>query len=614
MTTLGEAFIEVHADTRPFAKELNAEVSKIVAGLAKLIKPDSIKAGAGISEGIAEGVTRNSSKVKDSLGKVGDSVDTEAKRWAKALKEPFERLAKGNFILTRIFGQMVTRAGALTGRLLRLGKTVVGLTANLAEFATMSGVLVAEGFKNMIGVGGDVSRALTGIGSSGARVGASLAALGAELAAFAPIALALVAVVGLLIAAFAALAAIIIVAAAPFAMLLNFALALPAALSVLLAIIGPLILAFSDLSDAMELVFEKDPKKFADGLKGLNSPMAALVKTLRSFAPALKQVKDSVQTAFFDPIIKQLGPTLRALLPVILGGFTQIAGAVGGLIANIMKFMQDPAFVSFLAELTGAVADAIVAFGPAMVAILQALAAASQAALPLVLTLIEKFGGFLIEFGKWLEGAISDGRFQKFLDDAIASAKSIWNLIKALIGLFSEMFAQTDEGGRRFLDKITQAVNKFTAWLKSPEGKKALENAVALANAFADAFAIALESVKTTLWVINRIMDAIRWIRNNPIGSALSGAAGIISDQFSGGGVVPRDEIALVHKGEPILDPANSVSQNRSILAEAGMLDVLEGATVVNVYLGTERLEERIDYRIGRNNRANATALKSGPR
>lgn len=613
MTTLGEAFIEIHADTKPFDRELAAKLKAAVAAAGDKVEPEAVKTGRKVSRGVAEGVDKDSNWITRAFRRIGNLFGKEGQSWTDKIKAPFDKMAKGNFILTRLFGQTAIAVGGFTRKLFQLTSVSVRAGAALLAFAAVSGELVATSLKVAIGLGGDFTKVMGNLATAGSEVAASFAAFFAQILSLAPAVIALVGVMFLLVAAIGAIVAILTVALAPFATLIGFLVTLPSLISAVLVVILPLVIALHGVSDALALVFEKDPKKFADGLKKLPPIMQQLVNTLRPLRGEFDKFRASIQTAFLGPILTKLNPFLKQVLPVLRVGFTGIAQAMGNIVLNIMRLLSSRAALDGLATIMGSVAQFMDTNSGTITALIQALGKTAVAMLPTVLELFTKLSGFLTDFAAWIEGAITDGRFQKWLDTAIASAKSIWNLILALIGLFKEMFSQTDEGGRKFLDKITEALNKFTAWLKSPQGMEALKNAVAFANLFADALKLALNYTQFILGVFNKIADVLRWIRDNPILAPVLGAFGT-KKSFSGGGVVPHDEIALVHKGEPILDPANSVGRNRSILQDAGMLDVLSGSTIVNVYLGTEQLDARIERKVATSNVANARALINRPR
>lgn len=621
MTTLGEAFIEVHADTKPFARELATQLKAILKSVDAKISPETIGLGEKIAKGVAEGVDKDSEKIRQSFRRTGNKIGQEGQTWVDKLLAPFQRMAKGNFILTRLFGQTIVAAGRLTQRFGRLGVSAIKVTSSLAELGAAFTLVGVTGLKMLFGLGANATEVLGNFAAAGSNAAKAVGAFGAQLLAFAPSLIGILATVVLLVGAFVALAGVLVVILAPFAGLLNLALLLPSALGVLLSIILPLVIAFKDLGDVMKLVFEKDPKKFAEGLKALNPTMRALVKTIRPFRDEFQRIKDTVQQAFFEPILKRLGPALNEILSVLLVGFSNIASALGQGVAALLEILTKPEMIQALTMIFQGIGDFLAKNSQVLANLFLALTVLANAAMPALLGMLQAFSDFLGRFGEWIQGAITDGRFEKWLQRGKDDLTAIWNLIKSLITLFGEMFNQTDEGGRRFLEKVTQTIDKITAWMKSPEGKQAMKDLVNLANQFADALEMALKFVKFILNTYLAIADVIKWIRDHPIGDVsigktLTGFGGIIGDRFSGGGVVPRDEVAVVHKGEPILDPANSAARNRAILNDAGMLDVLGGQqpVVVNVFLGTEPLDRRIDYRVSRSNQANANLLTSGAR
>jgi hypothetical protein len=616
VTTLGEAWIDVHANTTPFNRELGLKLKESIRGTDKVVGAESKKTGRKISEGVTEGMDRDSNRIRRSLSRIGTFFDTEGKKWLKNLQKPFEKMSKGNFILTRVFGEMALAAGKVAGKFFDLGRTVFNLARGIGEVAFGLGSALIDGLKNLVGVGGDAARTVTSLSTGFTRIGTALAAAGAELISFLPAVAAVIAVISLLAAALGVLLIVLATVAAPFAALLNFALAIPAALTFFLGALLPLIIALHNISDVMKLVGETDAKKFKDGLKKLSPTLQSLTLALRGLMPTFVAVRDSIQRAFFDPIIKQLGPALKTLGPALIAGLTPVAAALGGMIAAVLRFIASPEIQGFLMTVLPMVGQAIKQMTPALIAILSALAAAAAAAMPMILQLVAKFGDFLIQFAAWIQGAINDGRFNQWLQNANDSLAAIWGLVKALIGLFGTLFSNLRVGGQQFLGILTNAINKFTTWLKSPEGQKAMQNMVILAKLVAQAFAIALNKIEQMLGIINKIADVWRWLRDHNLAPSLGGILNFVSGNFSGGGVVPNDQIAMVHKGEPILDPSNSVQQNQKILSDAGMLDVLSTgqAPEVNVFIGTQRLDERIDFRVGRNNRKQAMALTAGSR
>ena len=68
---LGKAFIEVHADTAPFARELASQLDAIVQASDKQVKVSARRLGENVSTEAGEGIRRNKSKVRSGLAEVG---------------------------------------------------------------------------------------------------------------------------------------------------------------------------------------------------------------------------------------------------------------------------------------------------------------------------------------------------------------------------------------------------------------------------------------------------------------------------------------------------------------------------------------------------------------
>lgn len=614
MTTLGEAFIEVHADTKPFAKELGPKLRAILREAETAVDKASVQLGQGAAQGVARGVDRDAPRVQESFRRIGRGLKKEANTWDKIFLAPFQRMARGNFIVTRVFGSMIVGAGRLTKVFLQTTQAAIDLAQGLGSTAKLGALVIARFGEIVTGVGKDATLTLSKMSATAVQASASFAAFAAEAAAALPAIAAVVAIVLALGFALTAVVAVLLTAAAPFAGLIQLALLVPAALSAIVAVVIPLIVAFKDLGDVMKLVFEKDPKKLAEGLKKLSPVMQTLVMTLRPLRGLFQSMANSIQLGLIGPILTVLQPALARLIPQLTFGFTLISQALGNLILSILKLVTSQPVINAIVAAMGQIALFIQNNTPLIVTIIESLGKAAAAALPTVLLLITQFTAFLAKFGEWIEGAITDGRFQVWLDNGIADLRSIWNLISEIFGLFKDMFVVLESDGRDFLNILTSAIKQFRDWVRSPEGKKTLQDMAALAKDIARAFANALPLVHTILSYVSDIYGMWKWIYNHGIGGIVGSALGFGSGaSYSGGGVVPQDQIAMVHQGEPILDPANSVAQNRSILADAGMLDVLSSPTTVNVYIGPERLNERIDYRIGMS-RGNAARALTGTR
>lgn len=66
---LGKAFIEVHADTKPFARELASELNKILKAAEGDVRKSANKVGQTVADGVSKGVDKEGKKVGQSIQK-----------------------------------------------------------------------------------------------------------------------------------------------------------------------------------------------------------------------------------------------------------------------------------------------------------------------------------------------------------------------------------------------------------------------------------------------------------------------------------------------------------------------------------------------------------------
>lgn len=85
---LGKAYIEVHADTKPFARELGRELNRIIKATEAEVKVKSKILGGGIGKGVAAGLKKETPAIKKATGQVVKEV-------SPLLQNGFAKLSKG---------------------------------------------------------------------------------------------------------------------------------------------------------------------------------------------------------------------------------------------------------------------------------------------------------------------------------------------------------------------------------------------------------------------------------------------------------------------------------------------------------------------------------------
>lgn len=573
---LGKAYVEIHADTRPFAKELFAEVNAILAAVEKSIGPASVKLGKEIGDKVGEGLrgqgARIGRNIKDTLDEEVPDVDVDVNVRRSGLRG-FLRDARSQFL------QLGTAARDSFQTIFSGLKTFVANIFNIPEKSPLTGVLTV-----------------------------------------------------LAIAILPALIPLVIGLGAAFADLLGFVALLPGALGALLAILPPLIVGFMGLTKAIELAFEKDPKKFQEGLKAVSPTVGALAKLFREFVPIFERIGAGIEKAFLTPLVKSLRPALRTLLPVLESGFNTLAGSLGRFFGSLITFLGSPRVTSFLTKLFPSLAGAIDRIGPSVIRILDAMTAAAEAALPFLERVGDAFGGFLTDFAELITRSIEDGSFNDFLEDAFRSLREIKDLVFAILDLFRTLFEETDEDGRTMLRILTELFQQFSDFFKSPDGKAFLKDLTELAILFLDnlkliipvaaslavPFIIVSKVINGMIFAVRVLIELIREALG--LSNSLEGrrqlirSRGIASNPgsppfFADGGITKGPTIAG-EAGPELVVPLTKPNRAAALLNEVGLL----GAPNVYVFLGTSQITEILDVRVEKGLDKQARALANGPR
>lgn len=563
---LGAAYVEVHADTRPFAKEISKELKAILEATEKLITPQSERIGDHLATGIGNGINRNKHKIRNSI-REGLNVVEETGGFLASIKRTFARLGEE------------------------------------------AAVFFAKGFGNAIQAGGNLLAAglETGVKTAGNLLGSIFNVSTSSLAGSAAM-VALFAFFGAVVLPTLISACIALLGA--LSNLLGLLLIIPSALGVILAVILPLVAAFHGFAGAISAVISKDPKKIAEAMKGLTPAARGVVKEFQKLMPFFSKLSDIAQEAFFKPLAGGLTKLInRASLPLLVG-FKNVAAAAGSLVGGILDALSRPEMAVFFDSLFSAAATALMTLREPLISLVTAFANMAQAAMPAFQTLIERLGGFLTSFADWINRSIENGAFQAFLDKALSTLTDVWNLIKAVIGLFAVLFAGTEAGGRTFLQLVTDAVNKLTAFFESEKGQRALLAMIDLAILFGvymtalypilRLLANQLEIIASILRSIIRLISGID-IRKlgeaKAIGGALNGYVG-----YASGGIITSPQLAMVGEGgaPEVIIPLNNPQRAQQLADQSGLSSMIggQGNVTLIAYIGGEQVEAYVEKRI----------------
>jgi hypothetical protein len=482
------------------------------------------------------------------------------------------------------------------------------------KIGTIAGGFFSEGFATSLKslpISGSVAQGLVGALASVASAGpAGLAGLLITLGLLVPI-------VPLVTSAIFALGGALF-------SLIGIAGGVPSILFGILAVIAPLIIAFQGFGDAVAAVASGDIDKINESLKKLTPSARGVVREIQKAMPFFSQLRKDVQETFFAQFQGAITRLVASLGPTASAGLQNAAFALGGLFDMLAKFAASPQVVTFVDLLFRSITEGIAAGGPTLITFLSAIVAVAQAALPVLGPFFGQLGGGLDKFSKFLQDKAASGELASFLDSGLKTLQSIGTILLEVLGLFADMFATTDESGRKFLDDVASAVKQLREFFQSPEGKEFLENMITLAEDFGD---ILLFIVGVFAGLISQFAAAIELA--DDLGAAIErlfqkkGLAGDIIRILGGpiaipfmaqGGITDGPAIAGEAGKEAVL-PLDDPVRARQIAADPMVSSILGHGemTVIAIFDG-EPFQARIVRTVDEKTSATTRQLTQGPR
>ena len=651
MASLGEAFINVRADLKPFTKDLAEELGVILNQVEKEVQRRGRAIGRTLSDSMAKGA-------KDNAKKIGDTINREVAKTKITIKTEVDEDATVNQARGMFSRLGILARSAATSIAKRFSDTFVSL-----------GRFISGTFGRVFGGLGGAGR-----GGGGAAFAAVIAVVGAALASLIPIAVQAVQALGALAATLAIL---------------------PGAGAAVAVSMGILTLAFQGFDKAIEAALEGDMEAFNEALKDL-SPSAR--SAARAMQPFLTMLQDLVQENFFRTATPGIRAFFKAInTPGIRGDIEGIASQLGGIVNEFFRWAASGDGMMIIGTVLDNISETLTILRPAIRPLAQALGTvirAGSSVLPTVANVVvrlaesfakfiedadrsgalatfftniglvfEKLGpvleqavGLLLEFLNWAVAnpdvitsiATAFFTFAEAIGEAFSDPVVIANM-KTILGIFASIPPETWNSLAIAITAAATALGALGAalialsLLTSPvlaiidylrrirgsvdETKTKLTNAAAgfkeagkkLMQALFDGMKSAVGSVGN---VANAIVSRIKAGINSAIGSInsrLDSAFSIFNVNFPNipflakGGILDQPTLAMIaEKGPEAVIPLNDPARAAAIMMKSGLANMM--APIVNVFLGTEQLEARMYQVVARNNTAQAGSLNRGPR
>lgn len=435
MTTIGEAFIEVHADTDEFPSDLERDLKAATKRAEKNLDKAGQDFGDKVSDSMAKRIGQRGKDFGRAVERATRNVTVRVRstirfdRVRDSIRRFFRRDV-GNGISDEI-GQALDRASRRGGPLSKL----------------------SEGIADAIGAGFNVS------GRS-------------------PL-------IGILLPALAALIGVIVAAAQAVNALVAVLTIIPGLLASIGLQAGVLVIAFNGMGTAIQKAFAaKNAKELQEALKGLTPSAQSFVRSLLPLRDLFREIGRTVQERFFNRLGGIIAAIQKSLGPSLVSGFGDVAAAFGGFFRAFGQLLASPGFKNFFNKLVPATVRWIDKFGNSLFGrrgFVTAILNMATALMPFM----EVFGDILLRnldrFSGLLFQLANNPGTQKWLDDMAATLQLVFDLLFE-VGEFLFVFLKglNDAGAANTITVLMEALNELMFVLASPVGQKALQGLVDL--------------------------------------------------------------------------------------------------------------------------------------
>lgn len=481
MANLGDAFIDVHANTDPFAREVQSGVDR----------------GAELAEDDLDDVGRRWGEV---LGdSMGDELGNQGPKFARGVEDALQ----GQRVRVKGIKYEIDKSG-------NIGRRWVSMVTEEIE----------EAFRDTSSGGGG------GIFSKFNAAFADAIGAGFNVSGRSPLVAFLLPLVGVI-------AGLILAAVQAVNSLVAAIITIPAAIAGVLVSVGVLAIAFDGVGEAIQGAFAaKNAQELNKALQDLSPSAQAFVRDLLPLKQFFKDLQPLLQESFFSNLGKVFGPggSLQPLLEIAKTDLVPVAGALGLLGRSILESFGSPEFQQFVKLLLPELTYWLKQLGPSLSIFLTGINDLSTFALPFLRFLGEEFNENFRLLGEFFSSLKDDPGAQQWLEDMETTFRKVEVLITEVIKFVAAFFDTLNKaGGDRVLDALSEAFDRLTFFLQTDVGKKSMEGLISLAVISIQVFTGLLVIILLVLAAIEKIGELIA-LAGKAVGAFFSWLGGAIKD------------------------------------------------------------------------------------
>lgn len=462
--SLGDAYINVHADT----SDVEGDLDKGLAKAGKDSEPGADKVG------------------KDLGTHIGDSVEKEVARHGPDIAHTLGKEVEKEVV--DVAPNFRYNVRGKNGRFVK--QTAEGIASEVEDAFARS--------VSSSGIFGKIGQAVSDAIGSGFNVPGKSPLI----VALVPVIGAIVGLVGALLQAINAVAATLTTIPALFA-----AIGLQA---------GVLVLAFKGVGTAISGAFAAtNADELAKALVDLTPAAKAFVVSLLPLKNLFSDLKQVTQENFFKALGDSVTKVINNVEPLLRRSFGDLATALGGSVAAILAAFSGPEFHDFIATVIPATTEWIKSFGPAFAQFLIGLINLGTAATPFLSLLGKLLNAGLASLGKNLTDLSNDKGFTDWLARMYKTLLTLGPLVKSVFNFIVTFLDQLDKaGGKALITSLTSLLVQLTNFFASEIGLRALNETIGIAIALMYVLVLSAEAV---IFLFASIDAFIAWFVNTAV-------------------------------------------------------------------------------------------------
>lgn len=296
--------------------------------------------------------------------------------------------------------------------------------------------------------------------------------------------------------ALAAAAASAVQLAAALAPAVGIITTLPSAVGVLAAGMSTLQVATLGVGEAFEVAATGTAEEFSEAMEGLAPNVQLAAQAIRDMTPALDELRDSVQQAFFEDFDKVLIQLSETLLGPVTDGMTSVAESMNGVITGLANVATSQAGVDFVNQSFTIMSGIIEQLGEPLARLFESLLNVGNA-------IGDAFGedagaglaGLIDRLALFLDRMASGGQAVQWVNDAMKVFSALGDIISPIVGIVQSIGEAARTSGGNILSVFSQALGVFDDFLASAQGQEVLITIFDALNTVGSAFATVLSNI-----------------------------------------------------------------------------------------------------------------------